>query len=1036
MKTQKFVLPPAPADLPVDSVLNVTVSVFADYYKPAVLCDWNLYALLVSDQFRPVAEKIRKIENKKARDKIKATVPCFTVSGSFFVRNDEKIKQHTNLLCLDFDKLSDEKLNELWQLLARQPFIAYIGYSVSGKGIFAVVPIESGKNLKQHFFALEKYFFDLGFRLDNSCKNLSRLRGASYTAVPYINHRASIYTDVLADTAVPPEKKDGTTGSTGTTDQPVIYEPTTASNLTSAVKIALERTQKKYAFVDGQRNGFTVSLAGFLNRLGIDQNAAFYELCTVVPIDQYKDHKKAFFDTYRRYQSEYGTAAGTGTSYTNTSTTGSTTGSTKTSTGTTDQQTPAPAQQPAKRRKSVFLPLKVNPFMTFSYSKYIGQSPEFESICNKILTDPHKLWQILAPTRSGKTYAFTLLFIHILKKLYSDKIIVFVNPLRNTTDQTTDQTPDHFANEILIFENGIFTYDKSLNFLSTHKDRLKDVILVVDEIHDTIKSAGYRTKTIATLCTYFDQCFKVIGLSGTPFGIMENLGFRTVTAVSTEKKKYNTTVFVCDKNQIQTHLLAQLQKMDGKDNLIFCPTAQDTSKVSAAGLSLAAGQLNLSSDYIYSGNKLNSAAGQHIRQYKKLPAGTKNVFSTSTNESGMTLECDNIFYINASRKVDFCGIWQSLSRNTTDKVQNIYIYTTQYQPDGQMFDFDTSELNDQLNQLQTLADSCTMTKQILQRYEILKDYQPALTTFTSAVKGAIIWNDCLQKYIASPYVLLSEQYDKITASYSSSDLISFLEQYTSSSVTVINLTSKAPDQQIENISQQIVTAAKDRQKTDSEHLTNILGTSDTKQFLSVLADHTENANLKLQTVAFAGQLLGVTDTEKTAFFETLYKRSRQLCETATGRYMHLCRQYLGAIDTDNLQQWCVLDRQMYSQQLKQLEFVSMNYLLSEYTEEKLIFGFKDDKMLLKICQIKDKNNLLADLTKLATGQPHLTVTQSLQAAHKYDLNLNAKNLCHFLRSFADVTPYKFNTVNCYKIKSLDWQQLLDKDRFLTEIAKK
>jgi hypothetical protein len=517
---------------------------------------------------------------------------------------------------------------------------------------------------------------------------------------------------------------------------------------------------------------------------------------------------------------------------------------------------------------------------------------------------------------------------------------------------------------------------------------------------------------------------------------MENLGFRTVTAVSTEKKKYNTTVFVCDKNQIQTHLLSQLQKMDGKDNFIFCPTAQDTSKVSAAGLSLAAGQLNLSSDYIYSGNKLNSAAGQHIRQYKKLPAGTKNVFSTSTNESGMTLECDNIFYINASRKVDFCGIWQSLSRNTTDKVQNVYIYTTQYQPDGQMFDFDTSELNDQLNQLQTLADSCTMTKQILQRYENLKDYQPALTTFTSAVKGTIIWNDCLQKYIASPYVLLSEQYDKITASYSSSDLISFLEQYTSSSVTVINLTSKAPDQQIENISQQIVTAAKDRQKTDSEHLTHILGTSDTKQFLSVLADHTENANLKLQTVAFAGQLLGVTDTEKNAFFETLYNRSRQLCETAAGRFMHLCRQYLGAIDTDNLQQWCVLDRQMFSQQLKQLEFVSMNYLLSEYTEEKLIFGFKDDKMLLKICQIKDKNNLLADLTKLATGQPHLTVTQSLQAAHKYDLNLNAKNLCHFLRSFADVTPYKFNTVNCYKIKSLDWQQLLDKDRFLTEIGKK
>lgn len=181
------------------SVLNAEISCFKDYYT-SIPETVNLRDWLRDETYKDKVERIRKIENKTERDKIKATLPAVTISGLFKARSKAGLIKHSSLICVDIDRkdnLHIANFEDLKQILSAAPFVAYCALSISGTGYYAIVPILHPEKHEMHFEALRELFkVKLGINIDLSCKDVSRLRGYSWDERPYVNCNASPFRHV------------------------------------------------------------------------------------------------------------------------------------------------------------------------------------------------------------------------------------------------------------------------------------------------------------------------------------------------------------------------------------------------------------------------------------------------------------------------------------------------------------------------------------------------------------------------------------------------------------------------------------------------------------------------------------------------------------------------------------------------------------------------------------------------------------------------------------------------------------------------
>jgi hypothetical protein len=164
----------------------------------------------------------------------------------------------------------------------------------------------------------------------------------------------------------------------------------------------------------------------------------------------------------------------------------------------------------------------------------------------------------------------------------------------------------------------MFTWDKGLLFLLKHIDRINDIVIVIDEAHDLIKAADpkYKAKQIGQLYSYLKFAFKVVCLSGTPFGIMERLGYTTIKAEPNTPNKYKPELITTTAENIPAEIIGILQKNKSKKSLIFCNSATSTSPTSAESLSKLANICNLKGDFVWSGNKLSNETASTYRPKK------------------------------------------------------------------------------------------------------------------------------------------------------------------------------------------------------------------------------------------------------------------------------------------------------------------------------------------------------------------------------------------------------------------------------------
>ena len=182
---------------------------------PTGECTLKAFLQIGLQQYKDTIDHIRSIDNKNERNRLKTTLlPSGSLSVRLSTREssqplEKRILQYNPLLVLDFDNLPD--IEEAKRILATLPYVYYAGLSVSGRGLFAIIPIAAADHTqhKDYFHALEKEMQTLGLTIDKACKDVTRLRVVSYDENPYINPDCTTYTLPEApDAAEAPETED------------------------------------------------------------------------------------------------------------------------------------------------------------------------------------------------------------------------------------------------------------------------------------------------------------------------------------------------------------------------------------------------------------------------------------------------------------------------------------------------------------------------------------------------------------------------------------------------------------------------------------------------------------------------------------------------------------------------------------------------------------------------------------------------------------------------------------------------------------
>jgi hypothetical protein len=130
--------------------------------------------------------------SKDQRAELKLKIPAVTISGTFkeSVKN-ANLDTHSGLICIDFDAV--ENPANLKADLQKDPYTFATLLSASGKGLASIVKIDTNKHLES-FTGLKAYYFkNYGQLIDESCKNVSRLRFLSYDPSPFINPESKIF---------------------------------------------------------------------------------------------------------------------------------------------------------------------------------------------------------------------------------------------------------------------------------------------------------------------------------------------------------------------------------------------------------------------------------------------------------------------------------------------------------------------------------------------------------------------------------------------------------------------------------------------------------------------------------------------------------------------------------------------------------------------------------------------------------------------------------------------------------------------------
>jgi hypothetical protein len=154
------------------------------------LNDW-----LMTDRFKNQITTLRHAGSKSMMDELKLSLPCampsLLIDGS-----------HSGFIAIDVDGVNhgdnlDYTPAQLKEKVSEIANVYYCGYSASGLGVWALIPIKDTSKHIEHFRALEVVFERVGLKIDSGCSNVNRLRFCSYDPNPYFNENATVFSLII-----------------------------------------------------------------------------------------------------------------------------------------------------------------------------------------------------------------------------------------------------------------------------------------------------------------------------------------------------------------------------------------------------------------------------------------------------------------------------------------------------------------------------------------------------------------------------------------------------------------------------------------------------------------------------------------------------------------------------------------------------------------------------------------------------------------------------------------------------------------------
>lgn len=161
------------------------VSLYTDARSKESDYEFDLHQMMEWIKDGEWQDDVKKYRESKVRDD-KEKLPAFTGSGTFYIRRDDQLKEHSGHIIIDIDepKKEEEKkkfdLNKIKKVIAKDRFTSYAFVSCSGNGLAVVIKINPNKH-RESFYALHNYYkAEYNIIIDGSCVNESRLRFVSY----------------------------------------------------------------------------------------------------------------------------------------------------------------------------------------------------------------------------------------------------------------------------------------------------------------------------------------------------------------------------------------------------------------------------------------------------------------------------------------------------------------------------------------------------------------------------------------------------------------------------------------------------------------------------------------------------------------------------------------------------------------------------------------------------------------------------------------------------------------------------------------
>lgn len=213
-------------------------------------------------------KEIWETQDKNLRQKLKrgrlgaASVSCVLSTRDSRLRLSDKIRSYNRLIALDFDNIQD--LEAAKRRLASLPYVWYVGYSASRRGLFAIVPLlnEDYRMHEVYFMALSKEMEALGLQPDQKCKDVTRLRYLSYDENPVFNENCERF-------GLPEGFDVDAARTEAARSCRVLENPALAR-----AKVYAEEWQKKGPAVDDYDDWMRIGMA--LSRLGEDGRELFH----------------------------------------------------------------------------------------------------------------------------------------------------------------------------------------------------------------------------------------------------------------------------------------------------------------------------------------------------------------------------------------------------------------------------------------------------------------------------------------------------------------------------------------------------------------------------------------------------------------------------------------------------------------------------------------------------------------------------------------------------------------------------------------